>query len=208
MTGENIGSGNARTTFDVLSQLLTESRVPLNSLTTHFDPKDSINNWLTQYEFNCNRFSLSDGQKMLHIIHYLPSQIANWVSRSPRTSTWPLMKEALLDTYGIPAKKYKQVVRSRLEALRQRSTPSRQFSVLFEDVTLDYPAGHYPDEDTLRAIYLKVMSPNLRALILPNITSLGDGLPIVLVSDQVLYRVGRGFDSLEKINLFCKKGAQ
>ncbi|KAG1138813.1 hypothetical protein G6F38_010280 [Rhizopus arrhizus] len=157
---------------DRIAALLTESRVPLSGLVPVYDPKDSINNWFQQYDRHCTRLGRNSEQKLRHIGPYLPPAIASWVSRSPRTQTWSQLKDALIKAYGFPPLKHKQIVRSRLESLRQGKMPSRQFAVLFEDILLDFPDGHSLDADTLRAIYLRVMNPGMRKLILPNVPHL------------------------------------
>ncbi|KAG1139961.1 hypothetical protein G6F37_001861 [Rhizopus arrhizus] len=100
-------------------QLLTESRVPLSGLVPVYDPNDSINNWFQQYDRHCTRLGLSSEQKLRHIGPYLSTAIASWVSRSPRTQIWSQLKDVLIKTYGVPPLKHKQIVRSRLESLRQ-----------------------------------------------------------------------------------------
>ncbi|CEG82904.1 hypothetical protein RMATCC62417_16895 [Rhizopus microsporus] len=50
--------------------------------------------------------------------------------------------------------------------------PSRRFAVLFESVILDFLEGHRLDATHLRLTYLKVMSPGLRNVVLPNIVAL------------------------------------
>lgn len=153
----------------MISQLVVESRLSHTTICTPYDPKESINNWLHQYELSCDRLTLADEQKLLYISQYLPPELANWIARSPSATTWKGLKKALLDTYGIPAEKYKKIIRNRLESLRQGSLSSRRFAIVFETVLLDFPEGHVPDDATLRIIYLRVMSPKLRQTILPNV---------------------------------------
>lgn len=117
---------------------------------------------MQQFELQCKRLSLSDDQKLLHISQYLPSDIANWVARTPKAATWTSLKSALLETFGIPAERYKQVVRKRLESLRQGKLSSRRFALAFETVLLDFPADHQLDATTLKTIYLRAMPTKLR----------------------------------------------
>ncbi|KAG1114109.1 hypothetical protein G6F61_010372 [Rhizopus arrhizus] len=162
---------NATLMNQLLSQLLTESRLSNTVICAPYDPKDSINNWLHQFELHCQRLSLTDEQKLFHIGHYLPADVANWVSRSPQASTWSSLTAALLQTFGIPPAKHKQIVRRRLESLRQGSLSSRRFAISFESILFDFPEGHTLDDATLRIIYLQDMSPKVRQLILPNIAN-------------------------------------
>lgn len=164
-SGPNSSSAMAR----LLAQLVTESRLSHTTICTPYNPTESINNWLGQYELSCNRLVLPDDLKLLYISQYLPEELANWVARSPTANTWSSLKAALLETYGVPPEKFKMVVRKRLESLQQGTMSARRFAVLFETVLLDFPEGHVPDDETLRIIYLRVMSPKLRRIILPNV---------------------------------------
>lgn len=88
-----------------MSKLLNRS---LKAARLPYDPKKSMNSWLHQFNLHFQRLSLTIEQKLLHINQYMPSDVANWTS----------LGTALLQTFGIPAAKHKQVVRSRLELLR------------------------------------------------------------------------------------------
>ncbi|KAI9326527.1 hypothetical protein BD770DRAFT_416949 [Pilaira anomala] len=162
-------TSNSALMGQLLNQLLTESRITNTDICSVYDPKESINNWLAQFDLNAQRLGLDDQQKLIHIGHYLPMEISNWIARSPAVTTWPVLKNTLIQTYGIPAAKYKQIILKRLESLSQGTMSSRRFAVLFESVIFEFPVDDSLDTNTLRSIYLRVMSPKVRAMILPNI---------------------------------------
>ncbi|KAI9326851.1 hypothetical protein BD770DRAFT_456602 [Pilaira anomala] len=155
----------------LLNQLLTESRITNTAICSVYDPKESINNWLAQFDLNAQRLGLDDQQKLIHIGRYLPMEISNWIARSATVTTWSILKTTLIKTYGIPAAKYKQIIRRRLESLNQGNLSSRRFAVLFESVIFEFPVDDSLDANTLRSIYLRVMAPKVRAMILPNIAT-------------------------------------
>ncbi|KAI9325580.1 hypothetical protein BD770DRAFT_450137, partial [Pilaira anomala] len=155
----------------LLNQLLTESRITNTAICSVYDPKESINNWLAQFDLNAQRLGLDDQQKLIHIGRYLPMEISNWIARSATVTTWSILKTTLIKTYGIPAAKYKQIIRRRLESLNQGNLSSRRFAVLFESVIFEFPVDDSLDANTLRSIYLRVMAPKVLAMILPNIAT-------------------------------------
>lgn len=136
-----------------------------------YDPAESINNWLAQFDLNAQRLGLGEDQKLIRIGRYLPMEIANLIARSSSITTWTALKTTLIQTYGIPAAKFKQVIRRRLEASRQGNLPSRRLAVLFESVIFEFPVEDSLDTNTLRSIYLRVMLPKVRTMILCNIAS-------------------------------------
>ncbi|KAG1135992.1 hypothetical protein G6F37_012398 [Rhizopus arrhizus] len=71
----------------------------------------------------------------------------------------------------IPRAPLKQICRNKLEKLQQGNLPSRQFKALFESIILELPKDTNLPTDLLRSIYLKVMNPRLRAIVLPNLNS-------------------------------------
>ncbi|KAG1136617.1 hypothetical protein G6F37_012956 [Rhizopus arrhizus] len=79
---------------------------------------------------------------------------------------WESAKEALIKTFGIPTAQLKQICRNKLEKLQQDNLPSRQFKALFESIILELPKDTSLPTDVLRSIYLKVMNPRLRAIVL------------------------------------------
>ncbi|OBZ86873.1 hypothetical protein A0J61_05077 [Choanephora cucurbitarum] len=54
----------------LMSQLLTESRLGHTPICSPFDPKENINH----FELECQRLSLTDERKRLHIGSYLPAE--------------------------------------------------------------------------------------------------------------------------------------
>ncbi|KAG1135778.1 hypothetical protein G6F37_012854 [Rhizopus arrhizus] len=164
-------SANTQLLTKLLTQLLTESRLGNATICAKYDPTTSFNSWLVHYELQCKRLGLSDEQKLMYVGEHLPNDVAAWLVRSSRTTSWEAAKVELLKTFGIPDEKHKLMVRKRLESLRQGNMPSRRFALLFESVALDFPAGHCVDSATLRIIFLKVMAPRRRNAVLPNITS-------------------------------------
>ncbi|ORE08937.1 hypothetical protein BCV72DRAFT_303312 [Rhizopus microsporus var. microsporus] len=118
-----------------MSKLLNRS---LKAAHLPYDPKESMNSWLHQFNLHFQRLSLTIEQKLLHINQYMPSDVANWTS----------LGTALLQTFG--------------------SMSSSRFAFLFESVIFDFPDGHKLDADTLKIIYLQDISPKIRQMVMLN----------------------------------------
>jgi hypothetical protein len=73
---------NSALTGQLLNQLLTESRITNTAICSVYDPKESINNWLAQFDLNAQHLGLDDQQNLIHIGRYLPMEISNWIARS------------------------------------------------------------------------------------------------------------------------------
>ncbi|KAI7875437.1 uncharacterized protein EV154DRAFT_569519 [Mucor mucedo] len=113
---------------------------------TMFDPPESINNWVDQFDLNSQCLGLA-------------------------ASSWSSLKSTLIQTYGIPPAKYNNFVRGRLEAHHQGRLSSRRFVVLFVSIIFEFPAVHCLNANTLRIIYPRVMAPQVRNLLLTNIAN-------------------------------------
>ncbi|KAG0930492.1 hypothetical protein G6F28_011559 [Rhizopus arrhizus] len=135
----------------------------------NYDPSTSIDIWLRLFEAKADRLGLTDVTKMEQLPSYLPVNMAQWLLSSPNLMEWESAKKALTETFGIPTAQLKQICRNKLEKLQQGNLPSRQFKALFESIILELPKDTNLPTDLLRSIYLKVMHPRLRAIVLPNL---------------------------------------
>ncbi|OBZ80345.1 hypothetical protein A0J61_11606, partial [Choanephora cucurbitarum] len=111
---------------------------------------------------------MSNYQMLVHISDYLPERVRDWILNEPNLTTRTKIKSELIQAFGMPPKEHRLLLLKQMQALLQNKTASREFRIYFQTAINKFPEDMRPDAEDLRAIYLMVMSPNLKDLVAPN----------------------------------------
>ncbi|KAG1468800.1 hypothetical protein G6F56_003628 [Rhizopus delemar] len=157
-----------------LSEIVTQNRyaaMQTMRIIYNYESGTNIELWLRLFEAKANRLGLHSGIKIDILPSYLPVNMAQWILSNPALDTWTKIKEALVQTFGIPIAQQKQTCRAKLESLHQGTIPSRQFKASFESIVQELPEDVSLPVEVLRSIYMRVMNPRLLDKIIGQITT-------------------------------------
>ena len=151
--------------IEALYNMVKQHQYFLNQTTRiihNYDPSTNIEVWLRVFEAKADRLGFDESTKTNQLSSYLPISMAQYILENSLLDTWEKNKKALVDAFGIPVDKQKQICQIKLKSLRQDNHSSRRFKIIFELVLMQLSEGVTLPKGLLLSIYLSTMNPCLK----------------------------------------------